>query len=78
MVLHAHLSHCAVWLFAALPVVLFYTTAGAYGFNAPLFMACRPYHLPLLAWIGLVPIISFPGWLTGMTADLGPYRPRQR
>ena len=82
VVLNAHLdSHRAVWLFATDPLLLFYfATAplGAYGFFvAPLFYGLSILtHLPFLAWIGLIPLIShFPGWFTGVTADLGPYSP---
>jgi len=82
VVLSAHLdSHRAVWLFATDPLLWFYfasTPLGAYGFFvAPLFYALSILtHLPFLAWIGLLPLIShFPGWFTGMTADLGPYSP---
>jgi len=82
VVLTAHLdSHRAVWLFATDPLLLFYfatTPLGAYGFfAAPLFYGLSVLtHLSFLAWIGLIPLIShFPGWFTGVTADLGPYSP---
>jgi hypothetical protein len=82
VVLTAHLdSHRAVWLFASDPLLLFYfvtTPLGAYGFFvSPLFYGLSILtHLPFLAWIGLVPLISHvPAWFTGVTADLGPYSP---
>jgi len=82
VVLTAHLdSHRAVWLFATDPLLLLYfasTPLGAYGFfAAPLFYGLSILiHLPFLAWIGLIPLIShFAGWFTGVTADLGPYSP---
>ena len=82
IVLTAHLdSQRAVWLFASDPLLLFYfvtTPLGAYGFFvSPLFYGLSFLaHQPFLAWIGLIPLIAhFPGWFTGVTADLGPYSP---
>jgi hypothetical protein len=82
VVLTAHLdSQRAVWLFATDPLLLFYivtTPLGAYGFifTPLLYSLSILTHLPFLAWIGLLSLIShFPGWFTGVTADLGPYSP---
>ena len=82
VVLTAHLdSHRAVWLFATDLVLLFYfatSPLGVYGLivSPLLYGLSLLTHLPFLAWIGLIPLIShFIGWFTGMTADLGPYSP---
>jgi hypothetical protein len=82
VVLHAHLdSHRAVWLFATDLLVWLYfvtSTLGIYGFYlSPIFYGLSIFtHLPFLAWIALIPLIShLPGWFTGMTADLGSYSP---
>jgi hypothetical protein len=82
VVLTAHLdSHRAVWLFASDPLLLFYFATslfGPYGFIVTplLYTLSVLAHLPFLAWIGLIPLIShIIGWFTGVTADLGPYSP---
>jgi hypothetical protein len=68
-------------LFATDPLLWFYfatTPLGAYGFifTPLLYSLSILTHLPFLAWIGLSSLIShFPGWFTGVTADLGPYSP---
>jgi hypothetical protein len=82
LVLNAHLdSHRAVWLFATDPLLWFYfatSPLGVYGFFASplLYGLSLLTHLPVLAWFGLIPLIShIPAWFTGVTADLGPYSP---
>ncbi len=82
VVLTAHLdSHRAVWLFATDPLLWFYfatSLLGLYGliFTPLLYTLSVLIHLPFLAWIGLIPLVShFIGWFTGVTADLGPYSP---
>jgi hypothetical protein len=82
VVLVAHLdSHRAVWLFANDILVKFYALSsqvGLYGVAAaPVFYALAELtNLPWIGYLGgVVALVHFIGWFTGMTADLGMYSP---